>query len=105
MSEQQNRPVGDGRPEGDAPQAAEGTFDESAAEVETDSDIAETSAEDLLDLLEKARAKADCVLRSSQSEAGFFAFRGRRPGQKRDGNDLFLGTQNLNKKKNLDYKI
>jgi len=59
MSEQQNRPAGDGRPEGDAPQAAEETFDESAAEMETDSDIAEGSAEDLLDLLEKARAKAD----------------------------------------------
>ena len=59
MSEQQNRPAGDGRPEGDAPQAAKETFDESAAEMETDSDIAEGSAEDLLDLLEKARAKAD----------------------------------------------
>ncbi|MGB5201743.1 MAG: nucleotide exchange factor GrpE [Sedimenticolaceae bacterium] len=59
MSEQQNRPVDDGRPEGDAPQAVEETFAETAAEMETDSDIAEGSAEDLLDLLEKARAKAD----------------------------------------------
>jgi molecular chaperone GrpE len=59
MSEQQKRPAGDSEAEGDVRQAAEGTFDESAAEVETDSDIAETSAEDLLDLLEKARAKAD----------------------------------------------
>ena len=59
MSEQQKRPAGDGRPEGDAPQAVDETFDESAAEMETESGVAEGSAEDLLDLLEKARAKAD----------------------------------------------
>ena len=59
MSEQQKRPAGDGGPEGDVRQAAEETFDASAAEMETDSDIAEGSAEDLLDLLEKARTKAD----------------------------------------------
>ncbi len=59
MSEQQNRPAGEGRPEGDAPQAVGETFDESAAEMETDSDVAEGSAEDLVNLLEMARAKAD----------------------------------------------
>ena len=55
MSEQQKRPAGDGGSEGDVRQASEETFDASAAEMETDSGIAEGSAEDLVDLLEKAR--------------------------------------------------
>lgn len=39
--------------------ASEATFEESAAEMEADSEIAESSAEDLGVLLEQARSKAD----------------------------------------------
>ena len=66
MSEQQDRPA---QPESAEEIAAavnrkeaeekEETFDETAAEMEADSDIAEESAEDLSKLLEQARAKAD----------------------------------------------
>ena len=42
-----------------AADASETTFEESAAEMEMDSEIAENSAEDLSQLLEQARAKAD----------------------------------------------
>lgn len=59
MSEQQDRPVGDGAAEEAAADANEATFEESAAEMEADSEIAEDSAKDLNTLLEEARAKAD----------------------------------------------
>jgi len=59
MSEQQDRSVrqqGAGEAVGDD---AEATFEEGAAEMEVDSKTAEHSAEDLSQLLEQARAKAD----------------------------------------------
>jgi molecular chaperone GrpE len=59
MSEQQDRPVR-GESAGDTVEGAdEATFEQSAAEMAADSEIAEDSAEDLTVLLEQARAKAD----------------------------------------------
>ncbi|WP_078119515.1 nucleotide exchange factor GrpE [Thiosocius teredinicola] len=59
MTEQQDRPAqGKGVDEA-IEDVNETTFEESAAEMEADSDIAEHSAEDLARLLEQARAKAD----------------------------------------------
>jgi molecular chaperone GrpE len=59
MSEQQDRPVSDRDADGTGADPVEETFDERAAEMEADSEVAETSAEDLALLLEQARAKAD----------------------------------------------
>jgi molecular chaperone GrpE len=56
MNEQQDRSAKD--KDGDEATAEE-TFEESVAEVEVDSEIAEGSAQDLSQLLEQARAKAD----------------------------------------------
>jgi len=59
MSEQQDQPVR-GESAGDTVEGAdEATFEQSAAEMAADSEIAEDSAEDLTVLLEQARAKAD----------------------------------------------
>ena len=59
MSEQQDPTVRDEGADEAAADASETTFEESAAEMETDSGIAENSAEDLSQLLEQARSKAD----------------------------------------------
>ena len=59
MSEQQDPTVRDEGGDEAAADASETTFEESAAEMETDSEIAENSAEDLSQLLEQARSKAD----------------------------------------------
>ncbi len=63
MTEQQDRPA---QPEDTEEtltaanqKVTEETFEDTAAEMEADSDIAEESAEDLSKLLEQARAKAD----------------------------------------------
>ncbi len=58
MSEQQDR-SGQEKPDQGTAGAAEGTFEEGAAEMQFDSEVAEHSAEDLARLLEQARAKAD----------------------------------------------
>lgn len=59
MSEQQDQ----ASPERDAEKVqgnvSEETFDETAAEMEADGEVAESAAEDLASLLEDARAKAD----------------------------------------------
>jgi molecular chaperone GrpE len=60
MSEHQERPAP--KSSDQAPQAEvvdEASFDDGAAEMEADSEVAEQSAEDLSALLEQARAKAD----------------------------------------------
>jgi len=59
MSEQQDPRVREDDANEVAVETSETTFEESAAEFETDSEIAESSAEDLSELLEQARAKAD----------------------------------------------
>ena len=59
MSEQQDPSVRGQGSEEDAAGASETTFEESAAEFEMGSEMAENSAEDLSALLEQARAKAD----------------------------------------------
>lgn len=59
MTEQQDPAVHDKGAEETVADASETTFEESAAEMEIDSEVAENSAEDLSDLLEQARAKAD----------------------------------------------
>ena len=59
MSEQQDRSGQEKPDQGTAGAAPEGTFEEGAAEMELDSEVAEHSAEDLARLLEQARAKAD----------------------------------------------
>lgn len=59
MSEQQDRSGQEKPDQGTAGGAAEGTFEEGAAEMQFDSEVAEHSAEDLARLLEQARAKAD----------------------------------------------
>ncbi len=59
MSEQQDPSVHGQDTEEDAAGASETTFEESAAEFEMGSEMAENSAEDLSALLEQARAKAD----------------------------------------------
>lgn len=55
--ERQGPEAAENNPGDDNPEEA--TFDEGAAEMEVDSEIAEQSAEDLAGLLEQARAKAD----------------------------------------------
>jgi molecular chaperone GrpE len=60
MNEHQERPAP--KSSDQAPQAEvvdEASFDDGAAEMEADSEVAEQSAEDLSALLEQARAKAD----------------------------------------------
>ena len=59
MSEQQDPSVREQGTDEAAADASETTFEESAAEMEMDSEIAENSAEDLSQLLEQARSKAD----------------------------------------------
>ena len=59
MSEQQDRPLREKSASDATTEAGEATFEESAAEMTADSEIAENSAEDLSGLLEQARAKAD----------------------------------------------
>jgi molecular chaperone GrpE len=59
MSEQQDRSGQEKPDQGTVGAAPEGTFEEGAAEMELDSEVAEHSAEDLARLLEQARAKAD----------------------------------------------
>lgn len=59
MSEQQDSSVHEKGAGETVTEAGEATFEESAAEMTTDSELAEGSAEDLAKLLEKARAKAD----------------------------------------------
>ena len=59
MSEQQDRPVDEQVAETSPVDENEATFEESAAELEIDSEMAEDSANDLNRLLEEARAKAD----------------------------------------------
>ena len=59
MSEQQDRPVDEQTAETSSADDNEATFEESAAELEIDSEMAEESASDLNRLLEEARAKAD----------------------------------------------
>ena len=59
MSEQQDRPVGEQAAETSSVDDNEATFEESAAELEIDSEMTEESAGDLNRLLEEARAKAD----------------------------------------------
>ncbi len=58
MSEQQDRPTSE-KSAGGATGATDETFEHSAAEMQADSEVAETSAGDLAELLEQARAKAD----------------------------------------------
>jgi molecular chaperone GrpE len=57
MSEQQGRPTPDKSP--DEAAVDDTTFEDSAAELEADSEVAEHAAGDLAQLLEEARAKAD----------------------------------------------
>ena len=59
MSEQQDPSVREKGADKAATDTSETTFEESAAEMEIDSEVAENSAEDLSQLLEQARAKAD----------------------------------------------
>ncbi len=59
MSERQDRPVSETDTEHTTGQAGDGSFDERAAEIEAESEVAENTAEDLTALLEDARAKAD----------------------------------------------
>lgn len=59
MSEQQDPSVHEKGAGETVTEAGEATFEESAAEMTTDSELAEGSAEDLAKLLEQARAKAD----------------------------------------------
>jgi molecular chaperone GrpE len=59
MSEHQERPTPEEAERREAGPAEEATFDDGAAEMEADSEVAEQSAEDLSTLLEQARAKAD----------------------------------------------
>jgi molecular chaperone GrpE len=59
MSEQQDPSVREKGADEAATDTSETTFEESAAEMEIDSEVAENSAEDLSQLLEQARAKAD----------------------------------------------
>ena len=59
MSEQQDSSVHEKGAGETVTEAGEATFEESAAEMTTDSELAEGSAEDLAKLLEQARAKAD----------------------------------------------
>jgi len=59
MSEQQDPSVREKGADEAATDTPETTFEESAAEMEIDSEVAENSAEDLSRLLEQARSKAD----------------------------------------------
>jgi molecular chaperone GrpE len=59
MSEQQDPTVREKGADEAATDTSGTTFEESAAEMEIDSEVAENSAEDLSQLLEQARAKAD----------------------------------------------
>jgi molecular chaperone GrpE len=59
MSEQQDSSVHEKGAGETVTEAGEATFEDSAAEMTTDSELAEGSAEDLAKLLEQARAKAD----------------------------------------------
>lgn len=59
MSEQQDSSVHEKGADETVTEATEGTFAESAAEIEADSGLAQGSAQDLSKLLEEARAKAD----------------------------------------------
>jgi molecular chaperone GrpE len=59
MTEQQDRQVPDQAQDKVQADLDEATFEESAAEMAADSEVAEGSAEDLGALLEQARAKAD----------------------------------------------
>ncbi|MBT8430822.1 MAG: nucleotide exchange factor GrpE [Gammaproteobacteria bacterium] len=59
MSEQQDPSVREKGADEAATDTSDTTFEESAAEMEIDSEVAENSAEDLSQLLEQARAKAD----------------------------------------------
>ena len=59
MSEQQDPEVREKDPEEIVEDASESTFEESALEMEVDSGMAESSAEDLSKLLEQAQAKAE----------------------------------------------
>ena len=59
MSEQQDRPVDEQTAGAASPKDTEATFEESAAELEIDSEEAEDSADDLNRLLEEARAKSN----------------------------------------------
>jgi molecular chaperone GrpE len=59
MSEQQDPSVHEKGAGETVTEAGEATFEDSAAEMTTDSELAEGSAEDLAKLLEQARAKAD----------------------------------------------
>jgi molecular chaperone GrpE len=59
MSEQQDRPASEADAEHTTPEPSDETFDERAAEIAAEGEVAETAAEDLTVLLEDARAKAD----------------------------------------------
>lgn len=59
MSEQQDPAVHDKGAGETVADASEATFEEGAAEMEADSEVAENTAEDLSKLLEQARAKSD----------------------------------------------
>lgn len=59
MSEQQDRSAQGKVDEAAVETATEATFEEGAAEMEVDSELAEHSADQLAELLEQARAKAD----------------------------------------------
>ena len=59
MSEQQDRSAQGKVDEAAVEAATEATFEEGAAEMEVDSELAEHSADQLAELLEQARAKAD----------------------------------------------
>mgnify|MGYP003574101772 FL=1 len=59
MSEQQDRSAQGKVDEGAVETASEATFEEGAAEMEVDSELAEHSADQLAELLDQARAKAD----------------------------------------------
>jgi len=59
MSEQQDQPAPEANAEKPGQEANEQTFDESAAEIAVEGELAENAAGDLAALLEDARAKAD----------------------------------------------
>ena len=59
MSEQQDQPAAGKAGQEAGSDAVEATFEDGAAEMEVDSEIAEASAEDLARLLEQAQAKAN----------------------------------------------
>ena len=59
MSEQQDPSVREKGADEAATDTSETTFEQSAAEMEMESEVAENSAEGLSQLLEQARAKAD----------------------------------------------